>query len=240
MSAKDVLNKIENVPSEDILEIIGNKIQNSNNLTSVGFLNQHAFNLISSNKHIEKYFYNIDILLRDGIGIKLANMMFGIKNSDNLNGTDLIPQIIKTTKPLNVDYFVFGTTEPWLELGANKLIGSLNSTKVLDGFRPIEDYLTFLKKNIDDEKTNIIILAMGMPKQEELAFAIKKSIKGKGLIICGGAIIDFNAGRITRAPIFFRKLSLEWLYRLIMEPRRLFKRYVVGIPLFFVNLYRSK
>ena len=81
---------------------------------------------------------------------------------------------------------------------------------------------------------------MGMPKQEQLAYEIQKNIQGSGIIICGGAIIDFKAGKVKRAPKIFRTLSLEWLYRLMNEPRRLFKRYVIGIPFFFFQLIKKK
>jgi len=85
-----------------------------------------------------------------------------------------------------------------------------------------------------------VILAMGMPKQEILAEFIKKEISASGLIISGGAIIDFYAQRQPRAPKLVRELSLEWFYRLLKEPKRLFKRYVFGIPKFFYYLLVGK
>jgi len=109
----------------------------------------------------------------------------------------------------------------------------------LDGFKAEADYLACLEKRKLAGAFHLIILAMGMPKQELLANRIRTDFNQAGLVLCGGAIIDFQAGRVKRAPSWIRKLSLEWAYRLLLEPRRLFKRYVIGIPLFFLNLYKS-
>lgn len=80
---------------------------------------------------------------------------------------------------------------------------------------------------------------MGMPKQEAVAAKLA-AIGGPCLIVCGGAILDFLGGKVSRAPEWLRRLGGEWLYRLLREPKRLFMRYVVGNPLFLLRtlLYR--
>jgi N-acetylglucosaminyldiphosphoundecaprenol N-acetyl-beta-D-mannosaminyltransferase len=80
---------------------------------------------------------------------------------------------------------------------------------------------------------------MGMPKQEQLARALREQ-GGAQLIVCGGAILDFLAGKVSRAPAFMQSAGVEWLYRLAKEPRRLFKRYVVGNPAFLLKLLSWK
>ena len=202
--------------------------------TTVGFLNQHGFNLMLGDKATFTSFQSLDFLLRDGIGISLALKYFGRSPGANLNGTDLIPQIVATFNDANTDYFVLGTQSPWLERGSRHLVAG-KAKAIKDGFYPAESYISFLEQHIDPERFSVIVLAMGMPKQEILATKIKGEIKGNGVVVCGGAIIDFHAGRFKRAPAWVQKCSLEWLYRLIKEPRRLFKRYVIGIPVF---LYR--
>jgi UDP-N-acetyl-D-mannosaminuronic acid transferase (WecB/TagA/CpsF family) len=59
-------------------------------------------------------------------------------------------------------------------------------------------------------------------------------------LICGGAILDFKARRFTRAPRFLRLIRAEWLYRLLLEPRRLFNRYVIGIPAFLLAVAKDR
>jgi exopolysaccharide biosynthesis WecB/TagA/CpsF family protein len=83
-----------------------------------------------------------------------------------------------------------------------------------------------------ERKPAIVLLAMGMPRQEELAQRLRRELEHRCLLICGGAIVDFWAGRTRRAPAALQKLGLEWLWRLGQEPVRLFRRYVIGNPLF--------
>lgn len=202
--------------------------------TSVGFLNQHGVNLMLEDEATFASFLGLDYLLRDGIGVSLALRYFSMAEGANLNGTDFIPQMVDTFNDTDTDYYVLGTQSPWLEVGSDKLLeGRAKAMK--NGFYPIDDYITFLKQAIDPTRFSVIVLAMGMPKQEVLANRIKAELSGNGLVICGGAIIDFYADRFKRAPAWVQKCSLEWLYRLVNEPKRLFKRYVVGIPVF---LYR--
>ena len=84
----------------------------------------------------------------------------------------------------------------------------------------------------------LIVLGMGMPRQEEVAAALRSTLNYPCLIVCGGAIIDFWAGKTPRAPLWVRRVGMEWGFRLVMEPRRLFQRYVIGNPLFLIRALR--
>ena len=204
--------------------------------TTVGFLNQHGFNLMLDDEVTFSSFQRLDFMLRDGIGVSLALKYFSRPQGANLNGTDLIPQIVDTFNTVDTDYYVLGTQSPWLEKGSYRLLDG-QAKAIKDGFYPTESYLSFLKQHIDPRRFSVIILAMGMPKQEMLASRIREEIDGGGLVICGGAIIDFYAERFKRAPAWVQKCSLEWLYRLLKEPRRLFRRYVIGIPVFLFRIF---
>ncbi len=221
--------------SQAFLDELSRQSEDKACFTTVGFLNQHGFNLMLGDKATFTSFQSLDFLLRDGIGISLALKYSSRQAGANLNGTDLIPQIVDRFNDPNTDYFVLGTHSPWLEMGSKNLLEG-KARAIKDGFYPADSYISFLEQHIDPERFSVIILAMGMPKQEILATKIKGEIKGSGVVICGGAIIDFYAERFKRAPAWVQKCSLEWLYRLINEPRRLFKRYVIGIPVFLFRI----
>jgi exopolysaccharide biosynthesis WecB/TagA/CpsF family protein len=97
-----------------------------------------------------------------------------------------------------------------------------------------EKYVDFAIRH----RPSLIVLGMGMPKQEQVAIQLRSALDFPCLIICGGAIIDFLGGKVTRAPALLRRTGMEWVYRLAMEPRRLFYRYVVGNPLFLISSLR--
>lgn len=207
----------------------------------LGFLNQHGYNLAQGDSAIFKSFMQVTYLLRDGIGIKMACLFNGVDPKANLNGSDFIPELIEELVGKSEDryeLFAMGTREPWLSEGARKLFGD-RQFHAIDGFRQAEDYLKFYEANHCQGRFPIVIMAMGMPKQEQVAIHLQQAMDCRGLLICGGAILDFSAERFPRAPFFFRKFGLEWAFRMLIEPRRLFKRYAVGIPLFFFYLLRN-
>tara|TARA_R110001583_G_scaffold195448_1_gene373744 strand:- start:5977 stop:6699 length:723 start_codon:yes stop_codon:yes gene_type:complete len=216
------------------------EIANTKHSVTLGFLNQHAYNLMCKNSAVKKSFLNMDFMFRDGKGIELACRYHKVDPKKNLNGTDLIPllinKLINTTDELT--FFAYGTQEPWLGSGAENLFKT-KTFYSLDGFQTDPSYVAHYSK-FKSDKTDVIVLAMGMPKQERIAEMLKKQAEGPVIIICGGAILDFQAGRVKRAPAIFRKLGMEWFYRLVCEPKRLFVRYVIGIPMFFIRVYSSK
>ncbi len=205
---------------------------NTQKPVTVGFLNQHGANLCHDNAVVQQHFEALDILLRDGLGVKIAMKRLGLAPGDNLNGTDFIPALAKQSisRPLNV--IVFGTKEPWLSAGIKELGLEGHCLCAETGFYDEQHYLDLFETSIKPDKLNLVLLAMGMPKQEQLALRLRALSSSPTIIVCGGAILDFQAGRFTRAPAVMRRFGLEWAYRLFKEPKRLFKRYIIGIPLF--------
>jgi exopolysaccharide biosynthesis WecB/TagA/CpsF family protein len=111
-------------------------------------------------------------------------------------------------------------------------LSSASRLTTAEGFLPLDAYVALMQA----QPCDLIVLGMGMPRQEELAGRLREQLSYPCLIVCGGAIIDFLGGKTARAPAWMRRLGLEWLYRLAREPGRLFKRYVLGNPVF---LWRS-
>ena len=243
-NVSQLLNDLTYLEDKDVNAFIVKLITKSTQATTIGFLNQHGFNLMVKSSEIKESFTALDHVFRDGIGIKLACKYKGLAPGANLNGTDLIPQTIELAKlHTNPLFFGLGTEQPWLDIGSKALFGSDN-VYTLNGFQPNDSYIEFVQNILNTNNNNtyfpIIVLAMGMPKQEAVAAALKRVIKKPCLIICGGAIIDFKANRFKRAPAWMRNNGLEWCFRLMSEPSRLFKRYVIGIPLFFSYLLMNK
>lgn len=201
----------------------------------LAFVNAHAMNLAVDQESFCHNLMQADILFRDGSGMaKLLNRLS--RNPGlNLNGTDLIPQIIAQFVPHKTTIALWGTQEPYLSQAKQALVDIYPETEFVlqDGFQPVEHYVAMAQA----QQPRLIVLGMGMPRQEAVAQAIKEQCDYPCLIVCGGAIVDFLGGKVSRAPNWVRSLGVEWVYRLILEPKRLFKRYVIGNPLF---LWRTK
>lgn len=239
-SANSLIEKLEQIEPDHYNEFI-DSLLDTNTPVTIGFLNQHAYNVANQNARNLRAFIDLDYLLRDGIGIKLACLYRKTLPGANMNGTDFIPALIDRVlkSRRKVQFFVFGTESPWLEKGAKKLLRG-HDYHYLHGFLDPARYVDLAQSTMDSDALKIVILAMGVPKQETLAWVLRRTTKGPALIVCGGAIIDFQAGRFKRAPFLFRKLGLEWLYRLALEPKRLGSRYVIGIPKFLVHVLIGK
>lgn len=202
---------------------------------TLSFLNAHAVTTADRNPDFARFLYESDQLLRDGIGVKIGLKLFGLGETENLNGTDLITLILKEAQDKKI--VIFGASEETMHITNKKLTakGFRNIVSCLHGFH---DNLTYLEE-IKEKQPDIVLLCMGMPRQELLAADIKKQ-NYSGLIICGGGWADFYSGAKPRAPLWMRKFGLEWFFRLINEPKRLGKRYTVDIIYFFYVVIKDR
>jgi beta-1,4-glucosyltransferase len=240
-SVKDsMIKSLTLIKKEDVTNL-KNTLVSSASPISIGFVNQHAYNLTKRNAKVNNLFHSLTYRFRDGTGLNIACKINGCDPGYNLNGTDFIPELINYYVLVNPgsDIFVFGTQEPWLTMGSDKLFNNIKVEK-LDGFKHTEEYLSLFTTNYSREKKTLVLLAMGMPKQELIAKQIIEVSSGPVLVICGGAIVDFSSNRFNRAPKLFRQFGLEWLYRFLIEPKRLFSRYVIGIPMFFFYILKNR
>lgn len=190
----------------------------------VSFVNAHAINLCWHSEAALAAFQASDLLLRDGIGLKLALSALGRPQGLNMNGTDFIPLLLARLPARRV--VLYGTESPWLEVARDRLAATTPHAfiDVQHGFHPDGHYIDCARRDQPD----VIVLAMGMPRQEQVAACLRAGLEHPVLIVNGGAVIDFLACRFERAPPLVQRVGLEWLYRLAQEPRRLAHRYLVG------------
>ena len=180
-------------------------------------------------------------LLNDGIGIEMAaRWLSGRGFPANLNGTDFIPHLLDTIRvPLRI--YLLGAKEEQLQMAARHIKNSYPSHTVVgtrNGYFEPED-IDGVCAAISAAQPDLLLVAMGNPRQEQFIVANREKI-GATVTIGVGALLDFLSGTVLRAPDWVRALGLEWLFRLIQEPKRLFRRYVIGIPKFFWAVRRLK
>lgn len=209
-----------------------NEILNQKQCTCiVSFLNFNSFDLSQEDQSLNQALLGSTYLFRDGIAVSILLRLAGKKAGLNMNGTDLIPDILNRASGMPLA--IFGTSEPSLSQAVGKLRErGHNIVCQSDGFQDFETYRSLLRNS----QFEICVLGMGVPKQELLSDFLSKEFPQK-LFINGGAILDFISGRVSRAPRLIRLCRLEWLYRLILEPKRLWRRYVLGLLRFFIYAY---
>ena len=203
--------------------------------TVLGFANAHAMNSAARDAAFARALAGCDVLLRDGSGMAILLRLLGQEPGLNLNGTDLIPKLLQRFDGRSIA--LFGTRAPYLDEARAVVEARLapqSACICANGFLPDAEYLRLAR----EQKPDLIVLGMGMPRQELLAERLRATLTHPCLIVCGGAIIDFLGGKTPRAPRWMRASGLEWCYRLAMEPRRLFGRYVLGNPVFLARALR--
>lgn len=200
------------------------------------FLNAHCFNVAQENYNYKNALLKSDFILNDGIGVKKAGELIGVHFEQNMCGTDLIPFLIEKMK--NRKMFLLGAKQVVIETAASKLIDQgVNVVGYQNGYCS-NDKMTVDKINLTDAE--IVIVGMGVPYQELWINEHKKEMPNVLLFVAGGAIFDFISQITPRAPRWVRAVHAEWLFRLLLEPRRLFGRYVIGNAKFIYRVLAYK
>ncbi|MEP3046772.1 MAG: WecB/TagA/CpsF family glycosyltransferase [Roseibium sp.] len=180
-------------------------------------------------------------LLNDGVGVDLASrLLHGMPFPDNLNGTDLVPFILKNCDvPLRV--YLLGAKYQQVLSAKSHIEATYPQHDVVgvrNGYFGEED-CPKICSNISATKPDLLLVAMGNPRQERFIVENRNRLD-VGVTIGVGALFDFMSGSVSRAPKIVQKTGFEWLFRLCQEPRRLFHRYAIGIPRFLYAVLKLK
>jgi exopolysaccharide biosynthesis WecB/TagA/CpsF family protein len=232
-----LLDKILRVPVDADEARLLRQLAQPTRPTVLAFVNAHAMNSAAHDADFFDSLIAADMLLRDGSGMSALFKMLGMAPGQNLNGTDLIPRLIRQFNGRAIA--LLGTQEPYLTRAAGALQDDFDHDRraaKAHGFMGANYYLALVRAH----ESHLIVLGMGMPRQEEVACVLRDALTQPCLIVCGGAIIDFLGGKTPRAPVWMRRLGFEWLYRLAQEPTRLFRRYVLGNPIFLLRALRLR
>jgi exopolysaccharide biosynthesis WecB/TagA/CpsF family protein len=233
--ANTILGKITCIADEEAEAALIERITRATGPLVLSFVNQNAMNLAWQSPDYATCLIRSDILLRDGIGIELCLAAMGRRAGRNMCGTDFIPRLAAAFAGKRTA--LFGTEEPWTSRAADALAAlGCEMVSKMDGFRPDLDYVAEAMRALP----HLVILAMGNPKQETVGSKIASTVTTPMVIVNGGAVADVLAKRFERAPPWVRRMRCEWLFRLMQEPRRLWRRYLVGGVAFAWHVMRLR
>ena len=197
------------------------------------YANAHTMVTAAKDERLKTALSATDMLLADGSGVRWGSKLLGTPLGDNLNGTDLVPALCKAGEAKGLSVYLLGAEPGVAEEAAFKMkerypglviAGSRNGYFAVD---QTDDVVA----EIRDANPHILLVAMGVPKQEIWIDEHADQLPNIACMGVGG-LFDFLAERVPRAPMLFRKTGFEWLWRLVMEPRRLWKRYIIGNVVF--------
>lgn len=186
---------------------------------------------------------NAFMRLPDGKPLSIVSRIRGFNKCERVTGPELMEEIFKISEKRGYTHYLYGSTEETLRLlkeNLNKRYPKLNIIGVYSPpFRKLtEDEDREIINRINKSKADFLWVGLGAPKQEIWMSNHKNKVNS--LMIGVGAGFDYHAGTISRAPIWMQKLSLEWFYRLIQDPKRLWKRYLITNSKFIYLLMVGK
>jgi len=173
------------------------------------------------------------LVLPDGVGLRLATRIFGATMSANCNGSDFSPLLLRELAQRGHGCFFLGGREGVAERAAERVAGSIAGLRVVGTHGGYFTDDASVVRMINASGAAVLFVAMGAPRQEKW-IARNRSELRPVLCLGVGALFDYLSGAVPRAPRRVRALSLEWAWRVALEPRRMVSRYILaGLPFMF-------
>jgi len=220
-------------------EVLGYQIYGSK-LSKIEIGNQLVINTINAYSYCESQkdaeFKNAllasTILLPDGIAIVLAAKLLNKQTIKKIAGADIHQYLLSQANANNQKVFYLGASESTLQLISEKLQQEFPNITVASYSPPYKTVFSeedneIMLRQINAFQPNVLFVGMTAPKQEKWVHNHKSNINVT-TIVAIGAVFDFYAGTVKRAPKWMIGAGLEWLYRLVKEPKRMWRRYLIG------------
>ena len=189
----------------------------------------------SKDESLKALIGSADLIIPDGIGLVYASKILGCPLKERVTGIDFLESIVAYLEKTGKSIYFFGSKPGVADAAAEKIKEKYPELKVAGThhgyFKPEEE--PQIVQEINDSGADFLCVALGAPKQEKFISDHRDQLKVKGAIGVGGSL-DVWAGTLKRAPEFYQKHGLEWLYRFIQQPSR-YKR-MLALPVFMLRV----
>lgn len=192
---------------------------------------------LQKDKELEKIYQEASLVIPDGMPLLWGAKILGRPLKERVAGSDLLPAFCEVAAKKGYKLFFLGAG-PGVAVKAAKILTQKNpGLKIVGtysppfGFENSEEDNRKIVSMITETKPDVLFVGLGAPKQEKWIWKHKDQLEVPVLIGVGAAF-DFIAGTAKRAPKWMQKCGLEWFFRLCQEPRRLWRRYLIGSPIF--------
>lgn len=206
------------------------------------FANVHMTIEACNDKSLLEKLNNADLVLADGKPIALACKLLHHKKQERISGMDFTPLILAKANEKSLSVFIYGSTHDVINAMKEKITTDFPNIDLAGAISPPFRSLTSdeIKNDIDkinQSGTNIVLVALGCPKQEK--WMAENSGKINAVLLGIGGALPVAAGIQKRAPKWMQNMALEWLYRFFQQPGRLFTRYLFTNSCFLFLLGRN-
>jgi len=237
--------EVDNLTMEESLEAIENIIKKRKPSYIVTPNIDHIVKL-EKDEEFRGVYNDADLILTDGMPLIWISKLLGNPIKEKVSGSDLFPKVCELAAKKGYSIFLLGAAEGVAKKAAQNLSNRYNGLKICGthspsyGFEKDEKEVSDIIAMVRKSKPDILAVGLGAPKQEKFIYKYKEKLNVP-ISLAIGASIDFEAGNVKRAPRWMQKSGLEWFYRFLKEPKRMFKRYFVDdIKIFKIYLKYKK
>jgi N-acetylglucosaminyldiphosphoundecaprenol N-acetyl-beta-D-mannosaminyltransferase len=235
---------IDNVTMPEAVLKVESAIKNNRGAYAVTPNVDHLIKL-QKDAEFKKIYDQADCVFADGMPLLWAGKFLGTPFKEKISGSDLFPELCKLSAEKGYRVFFMGGRDGAAEKAAETLKKRFPGLQVVGIYSPPMGFEKNKAENnkiiqmIRQAKADILFVGLGAPKQEKWVYSYR-ALYDAGISIGIGVTFEFVAGMVTRAPKWMQKAGLEWFWRLMMEPKRLWKRYLVDDSQFFGLLIKEK
>ncbi|MEL5894363.1 WecB/TagA/CpsF family glycosyltransferase [Bacteroides sp. GD17] len=211
----------------------------------INTINAHSYNTALKDPAFAEALLKGDALIPDGASIVLAFRLLRHEKIERIAGWDLFLHEMNKLNRKGGTCFFLGSSDDTLrkiKVKAVRLYPNILIETYSPPYKPefTENDNRQMIAAVNRIQPDLLWIGMTAPKQEKWAYAHLKELEVNGPVGTIGAVFDFFAENIERAPLWWQEHGLEWLYRLIKEPKRMWKRYIIGNSLFLWNIAKEK
>lgn len=221
----------------DLLQTIGASIQRARRLT-IMYVNVHTMNLQADDAEYSAILKAADIVYCDGTGVRLGARIARRSIPERMTGADWIDDLCVVAADRSLSLFFLGGAPHVAERAARILTERYPNLRILGtapGFGLDEQAI----RDLNHLSPDIVLVGMGSPTQEKWIARHREEIDAP-VVWAVGALFDFVSGRIPRGPALLTEHGFEWACRLVVEPRKLWRRYLIGNPRFIARVLRER
>jgi N-acetylglucosaminyldiphosphoundecaprenol N-acetyl-beta-D-mannosaminyltransferase len=208
-------------------------------------VNANCLNLLYTDAVLRRFFDGADLVFCDGAGVMLAARLLGRRLPERITYADWTWQLAAFAEAEGLSLFLLGAGPGVAERAAQRLRTlhpDLRISGIEHGFfdhSPGSRENEAILRKVNAAGPDILLVGLEMPLQERWLMDNRDAIDAN-VVLTGGAVFDYVSGRLQRGPRLLTDHGFEWLARLIVEPRRLWRRYLIGNPLFLLRVLRQR
>lgn len=222
---------INNLTMSETVEAIEKMIEEERKSYVVA-INVDVVMKIESDSYLKEIVDNADMVLVDGKPLVWISKLYGEPLKAKISGSDLVPILCEVSAQKGYRMFIIGGKDGIAEQAKKRLEEKYPDIEIVGtyappmGFEKDKKELNKINDMISEVKPDLLITCFGCPKQEKWIYENINKYDAK-VSVCAGATVDFLAGNVKRAPRWMSEHGLEWFYRFLQEPKRMFRRYFV-------------